>query len=74
MYIYFILLYVIIHIIYIHTYAIMKTMCPPGYYHSDFVDTHALGHMMYGYTLLVPMNQKVLCLMDHLWSLIYTYI
>ena len=29
----------------------MKTMCPPG---------HALGHMMYGYTLLVPMNQRVL--------------
>ena len=22
--------------------------------------THALGHMMYGYTLLVPMNQRVL--------------
>ena len=21
---------------------------------------HALGHMMYGYTLLVPMNQRVL--------------
>ena len=31
----------------------MKTMCPPGYYHNGFVSTHALGHMMYGYTLLV---------------------
>ena len=29
-------------------YVIMKTMCPPGYHHSGFVATHALGHMMYG--------------------------
>ena len=26
----------------------MKTMCPPGYHHNDFVATHAFGHMMYG--------------------------
>ena len=26
-------------------YAIIKTMCPPGYHHSGFVATHALGHM-----------------------------
>ena len=26
----------------------MKTMCPTGYHHNDFVATHALGHMMYG--------------------------
>ena len=32
-------------------HAIMKTMCPPGYHHNDFVATHALGHMMYGYML-----------------------
>ena len=38
----------------------MKTMCPPGYHHNGFVATHALGHMMYGYTLLVTMNQTVL--------------
>ena len=38
----------------------MKTMCPPGYHHNGSVATHALGHMMYGYTLLVPMNQRVL--------------
>ena len=38
----------------------MKTMSPPGYNHNDFVATHALRHMMYGYTLLVPMNQRVL--------------
>ena len=38
----------------------MKTMYPPGYHHEGFVATHALGHMMYGYTLLVPVNQRVL--------------
>ena len=41
-------------------YVIMKTMYPPGYHHNGFVATHALGHMMYGSTLLVPMNQRVL--------------
>ena len=30
-------------------YAIMKTLCPPGYHHNGFVATHALEHMMYGY-------------------------
>ena len=25
-------------------YAIMKTICPPGYHHNGFVVTHALGH------------------------------
>ena len=38
----------------------MKTMCPPDYHDSGFVATHAHGHMMYSYTLLVPMNQRVL--------------
>ena len=38
----------------------MKTMCPPGYHDNGFVATHALGHMIYSYTLLVPMNQRVL--------------
>ena len=37
-------------------YEIMKTMCPPSYHHNGFVASHALGHMMHGYTLLVPMN------------------
>ena len=41
-------------------YVIMKTMCPLGYHHSGFMATQALGHLMYGYTLLVPMNQRVL--------------
>ena len=38
----------------------MKTLCPPAYHRNGFVATHALGHKMYGYTLLVPMNQRVL--------------
>ena len=38
----------------------MKTMCPPGYHHNGFVAAYGLGHMMYGYTLLVPMNRGVL--------------
>ena len=33
-------------------------MCPPGYHHNGFVATHSLGHMMYGHTLLIPMNQN----------------
>ena len=23
----------------------MKTICPPGFHHNDFVATYALGHM-----------------------------
>ena len=38
----------------------MKTMYPPSYHHNGFVATHALGYMMYSYTLLVPLNQRVL--------------
>ena len=38
-----------IYIIY-KLYAIMKTMCPPCYHHNGFVATHALGHMMYGFS------------------------
>ena len=37
-----------------------KTMCPSNCHHNGFVATHALGHMMYGYKLLVPMNQRML--------------
>ena len=40
-------------------YVIMKTICPPGYQYNGFVATHAPGHMKYGQTLLVPMNQRV---------------
>ena len=28
-------------------------MCLSGYHHNCFAATHALGHMRYGYTLLV---------------------
>ena len=38
----------------------MKTICPPGYHYNGFEATHALWHMMYGFTLLVPINQRVL--------------
>ena len=38
----------------------MKTMFPPGYHHDGSVATHALRHITYGYTLLVPMNQSAL--------------
>ena len=38
----------------------MKGMCPPGYHHNGFVLTHSLVHMMYGSTMLVPMNQRML--------------
>ena len=40
-------------------HAILKIMCPPGYRHNNFVATHALGQMMYGYILLVPMRQSI---------------
>ena len=43
----YIYLYIYIYI-YICIYAIMKTICSPGYHHYDFVATHSLGHMMYG--------------------------
>ena len=36
----------------------MKTMCSLG--HNGFVANHTLRHMMFGCTLLVPMNQRVL--------------
>ena len=41
-------------------YTIMKTMCHASYHHNDVLATHALGHMMHGATLLVPMKQRVL--------------
>ena len=35
-------------------------MCPPSYQHNDFAVIHSLGQMMYRYTLLVPMNERML--------------
>ena len=37
-------LYVLYCIIY---YAIMKTMCPPGYHHNGSVAAHVPEHMIY---------------------------
>ena len=34
-------------------------MCPASYHWNGFVATHALGYMMYGYVLLLPINQGV---------------
>ena len=31
-------------------------MSPSGYHHNGFVATHALGHMMYGFTLLIAIT------------------
>ena len=46
-------MYVCIYI-YICNYEVMRTMCPPCYHGTGFVATHAFGHMMHGYTFLVP--------------------
>ena len=46
-------------------HAIMKTMCPSGYHYDGFVATHVLGHMMYGYTLLILCS--LLGLLSTLW-------
>ena len=39
-------------------YAMTKTMYSASYHHNGFLVTHALGHIMYGYTSLVPVNQR----------------
>ena len=52
----------------------IDTMYCPGYHHTDFVETNALGHMMYGYTLLVPMNQRVLKKQSTIYIYVYIYI
>ena len=38
----------------------MKSMCSSDYYHNGFVATNAIGYMMFGYTLLIPMNQRMI--------------
>ena len=38
----------------------MKTICPPSYHHNGFLATHELGHMMYGFTVLVLIEERVL--------------
>ena len=58
------------YVTYMYIYAIMKTMCPPD------LATHAFEHIMYGCTLLVPINQRVLNnpskehnIISHKWSM-----
>ena len=55
-------------VIYIYIYTAKKTgnvlfqlVCPSGYYQSGYslMITHALGQMMQGYTLLVPVIYTV---------------
>ena len=54
-------MYIYIYI-YLYIYDIYIYMQSRNYIyqHNSFVSTHALGHLMYGYILLVPMTQKVL--------------
>ena len=35
-----------VDVIFSNLYAIIKTMCSPGYHHNSFVATHVFGHMM----------------------------
>ena len=58
---------------------IIKTMCLSSYHHLDLGPTHAHGHMRYGYTSLVPMNQRALKnldkqsnITDQKWSMTHT--
>ena len=60
-----------------NVYVIMKTICTSGYHRNGFVATHALGYMMCSYTLLVPMNQRMLnklCKDHNISGNIYIYI
>ena len=56
------------HTVYI--YAIMKTMCPPGYHHNGLVIPRALGHMMYGLCILLI----YVYIYIHIYIYIYIYI
>ena len=65
----FIYIYIYIYIYLYIINIIIKTMCPSGYDHNGFVPTYALGHMMYGYTLLVLLNIYM-----YIYIFIYIYI
>ena len=60
-YIYIVYIYTYIYIyIYIYTYTCNHENNVPSRYHrNEFVVTYAIGHMTYGYTLLLPMNQRL---------------
>ena len=40
----------------------MKTMCPPGYHHSGFAATRALGHVIY--KAIVVITERAHCFND----------
>ena len=52
----------------------MKIICPPSYHHNGFMATPALGHMMYGYALLVPMAQRAFNKLSKTHTDIYIYV
>ena len=46
--------------IYIYNiYKIMETIYPLNYHHNGFFATHLFEHMIYGYALVIPMNQRL---------------
>ena len=60
----------------LYIYAIMKTMCPPGFHHNGFVATHALGLMMYGSwwcTKVYHCHKAIVVLTRIVWKYIYSY-
>ena len=53
-----------------NTCAIMKIMCPPGYYQNGFVATQALN-----YLVLLPSYHKCICILYYYYIiLLYIYI
>ena len=40
-------------------YAFMKTVCPTGYHHNDFVATRPLGHSMYGLPMCMSCHKAI---------------
>ena len=63
-------------------YVIMKTMCPPGYYHNGFVATHTLGLMtvhhvpkcMSCHKSIVVITGRAHCFHDYIYIYVYIYI
>ena len=51
----------------------MKTMCPPCYDHNGFVGTHVLGHMMYGYHVIMCINRTYIYIYIYIYIYLYTY-
>ena len=38
--------------------GVIKILSTPSYHHNGFTATYELGDMMYGYALVVPINQR----------------